>query len=179
MALKYCPNCKRKLSAEPTDRNTIDAERHEAHALADEIDAKARITDPTCPSCGAPLAGSDTGGGSARGRRYALALVFALVVVNIYSVMTRETGPPPELEALHSAEDAIRQCREGIESRLSDRRGTVEGLLEAEYLQGGEYDVRGAVSVVEGISRVTRPVLCEAQFRPEGGWTIGHVEVGF
>ena len=58
--------------------------------------------------------------------------------------MTRETGPPPELEALHSSEDAIRQCREGIESRLSDRSGTVQGLLEAEYLQGGEYKVRGA-----------------------------------
>ena len=51
--------------------------------------------------------------GSGRGhvRRNALALVFALVVVNVYSVMTRETGPPPELEALHSSEDAIKQCR--------------------------------------------------------------------
>ena len=54
----------------------------------------------------------------------------------------------------------------------------MEGLLEVEYLQGGEYDVRGTVSVVEGISRVTRPVSCEAQFQRESGWTIEHVEVG-
>ena len=128
---------------------------------------------------GALMAGSGSrGDGSGRGRRNALVLVFALVVVGVYSAMTRETGPPPELEALHSSEDAIRQCREGIELRLSDRGVTVQGALEAEYLEGGEYAVRGVVSVVEARVSVTRPVLCEAQFRPEGGWTIEHVEVG-
>ena len=36
----------------------------------------------------------------------------------------------------------------------------------------------GTVIVTEGRSRVTRPVLCEAQFRTEGGWAIEHVEIG-
>ena len=74
VAPKYCPNCERKLSAERK----------------------------ACPRCGLLIAGSDTGGGSGHGRRYALGLVLALVVVNVYSVMARETGPPPEVEALHS-----------------------------------------------------------------------------
>ncbi len=151
MTMKYCPNCKRKFS----------------------------ISRKACPSCGALIAGSGSSDGSGHGRRNALVLVFALVVVSVYPVMTRETGPTPELEALHSSEDAIRQCREGIESRLSDLGATVQGVLVAEYLEGGEYDVRGRVSVLQAGGRVTRPVLCEAQFRPEGGWTIGHVEVGF
>ncbi len=124
------------------------------------------------------MAGSGSGDGSGHGRRNATALVFALVVVTAFLVNSRETGPPPELEALHSSEDAIRQCREGIESRLSDLGATVQGELVAAYLEGGEYEVRGLVSVVEARSRVTRPVLCEAQFRPESGWTIEHVEVG-
>ena len=55
--------------------------------------------------------------GSGRGRRNALVLISVLVVVSVYSVMTRETGPPPELEALHSSEGAIGQCLAGIESR--------------------------------------------------------------
>ncbi len=116
--------------------------------------------------------------GSGRGRRNALVLISVLVVVSVYSVMTRETGPPPELEALHSSEGANRQCREGIESNLADRGVTVQGELGAEYFVGGEYEVRGVLSVVEIRGRVNRPVFCEAQFRPEGGWTIEHVEVG-
>ena len=127
---------------------------------------------------GALMARSGRGDGSGHGRRNAFVLVFALAVVSVYSVMSRETGPPPELEALHSSEDAIKQCREGIELRLSDLGVTAQGVLEAEYLEGGEYEVRGGVSVVEARVRVTRPVLCEVQFRPEGGWTIEHVEVG-
>ncbi len=124
------------------------------------------------------MAGPVRGGGLSRGRWFALALLFALILINVLMATRRERGPAPELEALHSSEEAIGQCREGIESRLSDRGGTVQGSLRAEYLQGGEYVVRGAVSVVEGRSRVTRPVLCEAQFRPESGWKIEHVEVG-
>ncbi len=124
------------------------------------------------------MAGSGMDDGSGRGRRNTLVLISVLVVVSVYSLTTRETGPPPELEALHSSEDAIAQCLAGIESRLSDLGVTIQGVLEAEYLQGGEYEVRGVVSVVEARVRVTRPVLCEAQFRPEGGWTIENVEVG-
>ncbi len=151
MALKFCKNCKLKFS--PSLR--------------------------ACPECGAMIAGSGSkGDGSGHGRRNALVLVLVLTVVSVYSAMTLETGPPPELEALHSSEGAIRQCREGIESRLSDLGATVQGVLVAAYLEGGEYEVRGRVSVVQAGSRVTRSVLCEAQFRPEGGWTIEHVEVG-
>ncbi len=150
MALKSCTKCGRKFSAERKK----------------------------CPYCGARSFGSGGGGGLSRGRLSALVLIFVLIVANVYLAMTRESGPPPELEALHSSEEAIRQCRQGIESRLSDRSGTVQGSLEAEYLQGGEYVVRGAVNVVEGGIRVTRTVLCEAQFRPEDGWKIEHVEVG-
>ena len=150
MALKSCTKCGRKFS-----------------------DGRKK-----CPYCGARSFGSGGGGGLSRGRLSVLALVFVLIVANVYSLVTRETGPPPELEALHSPEEAIRQCREGIESRLSDQGGTVQGSLAAEYLQGGEYVVRGTVSVVERPSRVTRSVLCEAQFRPQSGWRIEHVEVG-
>ena len=150
MALKYCLSCERGFSAERK----------------------------ACPRCGALIAGSGRADGSSARTRKALALAFALGVISVYTVLTRETGPAPELEALHSAEDAIAKCREGIESRLSDRSATVQGLLEAEYLQGGEYRVRGAVSVVDGRRRVTSSVLCEAQFRSESGWTIEHVEVG-
>ena len=107
-----------------------------------------------------------------------LVLILGLVVVSVYSNMTRETGPPPGTEALHSSEDAIGQCREGIESRLADRGVRVEGSLEAEYREGGEYAVRGVVSLADAFGRVTSLVLCEAQFRPETGWTIEHVEVG-
>ena len=110
--------------------------------------------------------------------KFSFVLIFGLIVVSVYSNMTRETGPPPDREALHTSEDAIKQCREGIESGLSNRGATVQGLLGAEYLGGGEYAVRGAVSVVEAYGRATRPVLCEAQFRPEGRWTVEHVEVG-
>ena len=150
MARKYCPNCKRKFSAERK----------------------------ACPSGGALIAGPGGDDGSAARTRNALALVFVLGAISIYTVMTRETGPAPELEALHSLEDAIAQCQEGIESRLSDRDGRVQGSLEVEYLQGGEYVVRGAVSLMEGRRRITSPVLCEAQFRPENGWTLEHVELG-
>ena len=150
MALKSCTQCGRKFSAERK----------------------------RCPYCDARSYGSDNGGGLSRGRLSALALVFVLIVANVYLSVKRETGPPPELEALHSSEEAVGQCREGIESRLSNQGGTVQGLLEAEYLQGGEYVVRGAVSVVEGPGRITKSVLCEAQFRPESGWYIEHVEVG-
>ena len=150
MALKSCTYCMRKFS---------DARK-------------------VCPYCGARIAGAEEGGGLSRGKWFALVVIPVLVVVNVYLAMTRETGPPPELEALHSSEEAIRLCREGIESRLSDRGGRVQGSLEAEYLQGGEYVVRGAVSVVEGRRRVTWPARCEAQFRPESGWKIEHVEAG-
>ena len=150
MAHKYCPICEQKFSAERK----------------------------ACPDCGALIDGPGRDDGSSARAWKALALAFALGAFMVYSALARETGPAPELEAQHSADDAIAQCREGIESRLSGRSGAVQGLLEAEYLQGGEYLVRGDVSVVNGRRRVTSSVLCEAQFRPESGWTIEHVELG-
>ena len=110
--------------------------------------------------------------------RGSLALIYALLVTSLYLNLGQETGPPPELEAMHSTDEAITRCREGIEFRLADRGGAEQASLEAEYLQGGEYTVRGTVSVTEGRSRVIMPVLCEAQFQPEDGWIIEHVEVG-
>ena len=148
MALKPCWTCERKFPAK-------------------------RLT---CPYCDAPRAGS--GGGLSRSGWKVLAFILALLMIRVFSSLTQVSGPPPELEALHSSEDAIRECREGIESRLVGRGGAVQGSLEAEYLQGGEYFVRGTVIVTEEGSRVTRPVLCEAQFRTEGGWAIEHVEFG-
>jgi len=58
---------------------------------------------------GALMAGLGGGNGSGSGKRNTLVLIFVLVAIGVYSVTTRETGPPPELEALHSSEDAIRQ----------------------------------------------------------------------
>lgn len=148
MALKRCLACNRKF---PAKRQS-------------------------CPYCDAPRAGS--GLGLSRTGWKVLAFILALIMIRAYSSLTRVSGPPPEIEALHSSEDAIRECREGIESRLLGQGGAVQGSLEAEYLQGGEYFVRGTVIVTEGRSRITMPVLCEAQFRPEGGWAIEHVELG-
>jgi hypothetical protein len=183
MAITYCPNCRRALSTDTVHRDTMGSERQAVQTLVDEIEAKARLDDSNasghddlCPHCGAVLPGSGEGAG--HGRRYALAAICVLIVLNVYSVMTREDGPPPEIEALHSAQDAIRQCRENIESSLSDRGGKVQEPLEAEYLQGGEYEVRGTVTIMEGNGRATAPILCEAQFRPERGWRIEYVEVG-
>ncbi len=147
---KYCPNCERRFSAERK----------------------------ACPKCGAQIAGSGRPDGSRARAQKVLGLAVALGVVSVYLSMSRESGPSPELEALHSADAAIEECRVGIESRFSDRRGTVQGLLEAEYLQGGEYVVRGDMRLMEGTRPVTSPVLCEAQFRPESGWVIEHVELG-
>ena len=79
----------------------------------------------------------------------ALALILALLVTSLYLTARQETGPPPELEAMHSTEAAIAQCLSGIELRLSDRGGTGQASLEAEYMQGGEYTMCGIVSVVE------------------------------
>ena len=35
-------------------------------------------------------------------------------------VKQQETGPPPELEAMHSAVEAVAQCRVGIEATLAN-----------------------------------------------------------
>ena len=104
-------------------------------------------------------------------------MVLTLAATSLYLRATQETGPPPELEATHSAEEAIAHCRSGIDATVADLGGSEPTSLEAEYLQGGEYAVRGTLSMAEGESSVTKPVLCEVQFRPESGWEIEHVEV--
>ncbi len=149
MAAKYCSKCERKFSAERK----------------------------ACPTCGALIAGPGRDDGSSRTWR-AFVLAVALGAFLIYSAQVRETGPAPRLEALHSSAEAIVHCRIGIESRVADQNGRVQGSLEAEYLQGGEYVVRGDVSLGNGRRRVTSAVLCEAQFTPDIGWTIAHVEFG-
>ena len=85
--------------------------------------------------------------------------------------MTREVGPDPEVEALHSEEDAVRVCAEAVESRLTARNPAVVGG-RPEYLQGGEYEVRLQVELRDGTRRARSDVLCEVQFRAETGWTV-------
>lgn len=100
----------------------------------------------------------------------ALILVVALVAVTIWQAGTRDVGPDPEEEALHSPQEASDQCRSAIESRFASQRPLIVGPLRAEYLQGGEYEVRGTLELVDGSRRARHDVLCVAQFEATEGW---------
>lgn len=110
--------------------------------------------------------------------RIGLAVIVVLVAASAGYNLTRETGPPAEFEAMHSAEAAVEQCRYGIESELADREAWAVGPLNPEYLGGGEYEVRGPVTLSEGGRRHTADALCEVRFRSEGGWRVSDVELG-
>jgi hypothetical protein len=113
------------------------------------------------------------------GRKGVVLVVLALIAaVSVSSALNQETGPPPELEAQHSAEEAIAACLDDLEVRYREQSGRVVGLLQAEYLQGGEYVVRGEMSLTTDRRRATVTVRCEPQFRVDDGWTIEHVETG-
>ena len=107
-----------------------------------------------------------------------MVVLVVIAAVTIRSASNPESGPPPELEAQHSAAEAMAACLDDIEVRYSAQSGRVVGLLEAEYLQGGEYVVSGEMSLVTDRRRATVSVRCEAQFRTEEGWIIEHVETG-
>ena len=94
----------------------------------------------------------------------------AAVALNLWLASTREVGPDPALEALHSPQEATSQCRTAIESRFASQSPSIAGLLRAEYLQGGEYEVRGSIELRDGSRRVRHEVLCVAQFTATEGW---------
>ena len=101
-----------------------------------------------------------------------LALIAVLAAASLGYNMTRPTGPPPEFEAQHSAAEALGACRRGLDAELPGVDPDAGGLLAAEYLGGGEYEVRGPVAVTENGRRVTAPVLCEALYLGEEGWRV-------
>jgi hypothetical protein len=110
--------------------------------------------------------------------RKGVVLVVLIAAVTVMSALNQETGPPPELEAGHSAEEAIAACLDEIEVRYSEQSGRVVGLLQADNLKGGEYVVRGEMSLWTDRRPATVTVRCEPQFRVDEGWTIEHVETG-
>ena len=103
--------------------------------------------------------------------------VVVLVALNLWAAATREVGPDPEVEALHSEEEAVRVCREAVESRLAARNPSIVGPGRPEYLQGGEYEVRLAIELQDGRRRTRDEVLCQLQFTAETGWIVEDVSL--
>ena len=83
----------------------------------------------------------------------------------------------PEVEAQHSEEEAVRVCRDAVESRLAARDPSIVGPGRPEYLQGGEYDVRLEVELDDGTLRTGKEVLCQVQFTSETGWVVEDVSL--
>ena len=111
------------------------------------------------------------------GMKKALVAVVVLVALNLWFVSTREVGPDPEVEALHSEEEAVRVCSEAVESRFAARNASIVGLGRTEYLQGGEYEVQLAVELQDGTRRTSDQVLCQLQFTAETGWNVEDVSL--
>ena len=107
----------------------------------------------------------------------ALFVLAVLVVLNVWRGATRDVGPDPEVEALHSAEEAVRICRDAVQSQLAARDPSIVDPGRPEYLQGGEYDVRLVVELDDGNFRTTEAVLCQAQFTAETGWIVEDVSL--
>ena len=103
--------------------------------------------------------------------------VVVLVVLNVWRAATGDVGPDAEVEALHSEEEAVRVCRDAVESRLAARDPSIGGPGQPEYLQGGEYDVRLAVELDDGTLRTRNEVLCQVQFTSETGWIVEDVSL--
>jgi hypothetical protein len=106
-------------------------------------------------------------------------LVFVIVVLaglNVWLASKRVVGPDPALEALHSSAEAINQCQAAINARFASQRPNV-GLLAAEYLQGGEYEVRGSLRLRDGRREIRHEVVCVAQFDATGGWDAEEISL--
>ena len=137
----------------------------------------------SCPSCGTEnlrsSAGKKKGGlfGSSQRVAAAYLAVAALVGLNLWQATGGTEGPDPELEALHSSEEAREQCRVALRSQFPQQDPEIVGLGEVEYLQGGEYEVMA--TVVLRSRRGSRQVqaLCELQFEPETGWTARPIDL--
>ena len=133
-----------------------------------------------CPHCGAlnPEGAAGTGkGGAPAWLGKALVLIAVLGVANVWQATSRDVGPDPELEALHSPQAAIRLCGEAFDSVFAGQNPSIVGTPEAFYLQGGEYEIVAAVELLEGRSRDRRGARCEIQFSAETGWQVEHVEL--
>jgi hypothetical protein len=107
----------------------------------------------------------------------ALVAVAVLVAFNVWFIATREAGPDPGVEALHSEEEAVRVCSEAVESQFTARSPSIVGLGRTQYLQGGEYEVRLAVELRDGARRTSSEVLCQLQFTAETGWIVEDVSL--
>ena len=105
----------------------------------------------------------------------ALLFVGLLLAVNVWVYVTRDVGPDPELEALHSEEAAVDVCREALVSRLAARSPSIVGPGRPEYLQGGEYEVRFRIEFQAGARRNETEALCQLQFTTETGWIVEDV----
>ncbi len=104
-------------------------------------------------------------------------MIIALLAINVWAITTRDVGPDPEVEALHSEEEAVRVCSEAVESRFAARNPSIGGLGRTEYLQGGEYEVRLVVELQNGTRRTSDQVLCQLQFTAETGWIVEDVSL--
>ena len=136
-----------------------------------------------CPSCGTEnrrsSAGKKKGGlfGSSRRVAAAYLAVAALVGMNLWQATRGTEGPDPELEALHSSQEAIQVCRVALDSQLLRQDPEIVRLLQVEYFQGGEYEVRATVVLRSRNRRRQVQALCELQFEPETGWTARPIDL--
>jgi hypothetical protein len=105
-------------------------------------------------------------------------VLIVLVGLNVWRGATSEDGPDPEAEALHSEEEAVRVCRDAVQSRFAARDPSIVPPEQPEYLQGGEYEVRLVVELDAGGSRTGEVVLCQVQFTAETGWIVEEVSLG-
>lgn len=107
----------------------------------------------------------------------AMAVIAALLALNVWFTMTNEVGPDPEFEALHSEKDAIRICVEAVEARLAARSPSILGPGRPDYLGGGEYEVRLALELRNGAFGTRNEVVCQLQFTAETGWIVEDVSI--
>jgi len=108
----------------------------------------------------------------------AMFVLVVLVVVNLWRGATTEDGPDPGAEALHSEEEAVRVCRDAVQSRFAARNPSIVPPEQPEYLQGGEYEVRLVVELDDDGFRTGEVVLCQVQFTAETGWIVEDVSLG-
>ncbi len=106
-----------------------------------------------------------------------MVVIIALLAINVWAITTRDVGPDPEVEALHSEEEAVRVCTEALESRLAARNPNIVDSGQADYLQGGEYVVRFVVELGGTAGRTGNLVVCQLQFTPETGWLVEDLSV--
>ena len=110
-------------------------------------------------------------------KKKAMVVIVTLLAINVWATRSREAGPDPEVEALHSEEEAIRVCSDAIESRLAGRNPNIVDSGRADYLQGGEYVVRFVVELRSNAGRTGNLVVCQLQFTAETGWIVEDVTV--